>query len=496
MIMKSKKIIFDIHQLKNEGYSNRKIARILGIGRNTVNRYVNNPDAVIKPREKRASILDPHKPAIKAYLEEDPTVSAPVIARKINAQGYSGSMTILRQYLKTLRREKSIKKAYLRFESNPGEDFQIDWGHFDAIIYGNTKRKLYALAVIECYSRMLYVEFTHSQKQEVLHGCLLNAFKYLGGTPKRIIVDNMLTAVTEREGRLIRFNDDFLNFIRPFHIIPKACHIRAPYEKGKIENSIKYLRRNFMPLRKYEDLTDIQMQVLDWLDQVANARIHQTTGVTPKERFLNIGLEPLPSLITVPLETAAPKVHKDFSIKFDGNTYTTPPWTIDKNLVLKADQHTLWIYHKTKQVCSYPRCWERKKRIENPAHIEQAKKLKRHGWESRELSLFAALGAEFRAFLEMLIGSGLSIKKEVNKLLKLKDQYGTQSLSIAINKAMKHKAYGAGYIENILYQEMIPTNRHQPVTLKNEALNRIRLSEPTLNDYDALILKRRKKHDG
>ncbi|MCP4753887.1 MAG: transposase, partial [Proteobacteria bacterium] len=231
------------------------------------------------------------------------------------------------------------------------------WGHFGVIVYGNTRRKLYALVAVESYSRMLYVEFTHSQKQEVLHSCLLNAFKYFDGTPESVLVDNMVTAFVDRQGRLIRFNGAFLDFPRPFHIVPKACNIRSPNEKGKVENGIKYLRGNFMPLRDFGDLTDIQTRVLDWLDRVANIRIHQTNGERPKERFKSAGLKPLPPQVSEPMETSSPLVHKDFAVKFDGNSYTAPPWTIGKKLALKADQQMIWIHHKEKRICSHSRCW-------------------------------------------------------------------------------------------------------------------------------------------
>jgi len=490
--MKSRQIVFDIHRLKDEGYSTRKIAGLLGVGRNTVIRYLKHPERVFKARKNRISKLDSYQPFILECLEKDPTVGAPVILEKVKNQGYKGGVTILRDYLKKNRGRVKVRTAFIRFEANPGQEIQIDWGHFGTIDYGITKRKLYALAVIESFSRMLYVEFTHSQKQAVLHSCLLNAFKYFGGTPKSVLVDNMVTAVIDRQGRLIRFNDAFLDFLMPFHIVPKACNVRAPNEKGKIENSIKYLRGNFMPLREFTDLGDLQAQVLDWLDKVANVRIHQTTAEVPKERFEKVGLRPLPPQVIEPLETENPLVHKDFAVKFDGNSYTTPPWTIGKKLTLKADQQKVWIYHKDKRVCSHCRSWERKKRIENPTHVEQVKKLKRRQWQNKEIATFASLGEEFRQYLEMLPSSNLPLKKQVSNLLNLKDQYGVKSLSWAILKALRFNAFGADYIENILNQEMIPVTNHLPVKLKNEALNRIRLSEPTLNDYDAIALKRRK----
>ncbi len=253
--MKSRQVVFDIHRLKNEGVSIRKIAKQLGVGRNTVIRYLDDPDRRGQPRQRKSK-LDPFKPLIKECLEVDPDVNAMVILRKIMAEGYNGEITILRAYLREIRGKRINKEAFIRYESPPGHQFQVDWAHFDPIEYKETKRKLYALVVIESYSRKLYVEFTHSQKQEVLHGCLINAFRYFNGTPKTLLVDNMVTAVTCREGSLVRFNDRFLDFLRPRCIIPEACNKAAPYEKGKVENAIKYLRRNFMPLRTFANLTE------------------------------------------------------------------------------------------------------------------------------------------------------------------------------------------------------------------------------------------------
>lgn len=492
--MKSRQIVFDIHRLKEEGYSNRSIARVLGIGRNTVSRYLMSPDK--KPAQRNLqSKLDPFKEQIDRLLDQDAAVSAIVILRQIREMGYEGGITIVRDYLREQRGHVRPRQAYIRFESRPGEQIQVDWGHFGVIPYGDTNRKVYALVVVESYSRMMYVEFTHSQNQQALHGCLVNAFKYFGGTPKTIVVDNMLTAVTDRESGLIRFNDAFLDFLRPFHITPKACNPGSPQEKGKVERSIRYLRQNFIPLAEFEDLADYQRQVMKWMDEFANLRVHQTTGEVPRQRFETVPLRPLPELVPESFECHTLTVHKDFAVKFDTNSYTTPPWTIGKKLTLKADQQKVWIYHKNKQVVSYPRCWERKQRIETEAHVEQVKRLQRKNWQTKEIASFASLGEEFREYLEQLPQSNRPLKKQVILLLSLKDQYGIKSLSWAVMKALKHRAYGADYIENILYQEMIPINQHPPVKLKNEALNRIRLTEPTLTDYDAIALKRRKHHD-
>ena len=171
--MKSRQIVFEIHRLKNEGYSTRRIAGLLGIGRNTVVRYLKNPERSGGSRKKRGSKLDPFQPFIDECLQKDLHMNAMVILRKIKERGYTGQITILRDYLKQKRGRTRFKKAFIRYESPPGDQCQVDWAHLDAITYGDTRRRLYALVVVESYSRMLYVEFTHSQKQDVLHGCLL-----------------------------------------------------------------------------------------------------------------------------------------------------------------------------------------------------------------------------------------------------------------------------------------------------------------------------------
>jgi len=488
--MISKRTIFEIHRLNDLGWKERKIARELRRSRKTVKKYLKNPEQVHQTFTK-ASKLDPYRELIDQLLEQDPTVKAPVVLQRLQQHGFDGKITIVRDHLQKIRGRSKHREPFIRFESPPGKQVQIDWGHFGSLIYGQTKRKLYALAVIECHSRMLYVEFTHSQKQEALHQGLLKAFKFFGGSPEEIVVDNMMTAVIEREGSLIRFNERFLDFLRTFKISPRACNVRAPHEKGKIENTMKYLRQNFWPLRTFVDIEDVQIQLIEWLNTVANVRIHQTTGERPIDRFSRTDMRALPPILPDYRESVQLLVHKDFSVRFEDNAYSIPPWAIGKKVILKADNKTLDIYFGQKKIASHPRCYNRKCRIETQEHREQVKKLKRQLWQSKHIACFASLAPEAILYLEALVHANQPVKQNVLKLLALRDEYGTLSLIHAIKKAMAHKAYGAEYIENILYQEMAPKNHHQPVKLKDEDLNRIRLVEPSLADYDAFILKRR-----
>jgi transposase len=150
--------------------------------------------------------------------------------------GYQGGLTILKNYLRSVRARAS-KRAYVRVESLPGERFEIDWGHFGSLDYEGHQRKLYAFSVIECHSRKMYVEFTHSQCFETFVRCHVHAFQTLGGIARELAYDNLSTAVAEHDGNLVRFNPRFLAFAREFGFYPRACHVASPWETGALRRN-------------------------------------------------------------------------------------------------------------------------------------------------------------------------------------------------------------------------------------------------------------------
>ena len=489
--MIERRTIFEIHRLAHEGHSIRKIARVLTLSRDSVAKYLKEPNPK-RSVSKRASTLDPFKDEIAQFLERDPEVSAVVIRQRLGEKGFRGGISIVRDYLRSVRGRAKKKEPFIRFESAPGEQCQVDWGHFGSITCGTTTRKLSCLAVVESHSRMLTLEFTLSQRQESLHQGLLNAFRFFQGCPKELVHDNMLTAVIEREGPVIRFNEAFLDFLRPLGIVPRACNVGKPHEKGKVEKgAIHYIRNNFWPLRTFKDLSDLQAQATQWRDEVANKRIHATTGERPIDRFRPDAMRPLPEHLPDCRETTLARVHSDFSIRFDGNSYSVPPWAIGREVIVKADQQTLTIYLKDKAIASHSRSWERKQRIEQEEHRDAARKHSLRHWLSQEVASFVSLGDDAKTYLERLAASNQPLQKSVRKLLALKDTYGPIALIDAIRRAISLNAHGATYVENILYQEATPRRAHPPVMLKRDELNRIRLDEPSLADYDALVVKGR-----
>jgi len=164
-------------------------------------------------------------------------------------------------------------------------------------------------------------------------------------------------------------------------------------------------------------------------------------------------------------------------------------------VTLKADTRRLSIYLKDRLIACHSRCWDKRQRIELPAHKEQVKKIKKKTLQDRQVIVFLSLGEKALHYLEQLTSANQPIRKNIAALLALQDEYGDTSLLYGLEKALEKKLYGADYVRNILYQEMTPVRRHQPVQLKKEELNDIRLTTPALAEYDSIAIKRRNQND-
>jgi transposase len=482
-----------IHRLHLvEKWPLRKIARHLKIGRRTVAKYIETP-APPPTRRDRASKLDPFKPAIGELLERDPTAPATVIAERLRTLGFDGGITILKDYLHALRTEARNRRAYVRMEPGPGERFEVDWGHFGALLYNGNPRKLYAFCLVECHSRKMYLEFTHSQSFETFVRCHLHAFDAMTGCAREAWFDNLATAVAEHEGNLVRFNPRFLAFTREYGFIPRACHVRAAWEKGKVERAIGYVRQSFWPLRTFTDLADVNAQAQLWIEQTANQRKHRETGQAPNARFQPEFLRPLPLLASDYRDTADAIVYKDLRLCFDGNRYCVPPRYVGCKLTVKADSHSLSIYDQSREIATYARSWERGRtfgaeRFQKELFAQLAAAQR----SAAQQRLIQILGPTSEYYLRKLAETDRSLTRQVRELLELVRDYGPQAVAAALEKAYEARAFGADYIANILRQRQARRDVQPPLRLKDPELNALTTDPLSLAEYDAFIICSRK----
>jgi transposase len=493
--------INEIHRLAGgEHWSIRRIARHLHLAARTVKKYLWAP-VPLPARRSRSSKLDPFKPLSADLLEQDSYAPGVVILQRLETAGYSGGHTILDDYLRRLRAARSAPRAFVRMEPSPGERFEIDWGHFGSLDYQGDKRKLYAFCLIEAHSRMLYAEFTHRQSFETFVRCHQHAFEALGGMARECWFDNLLTAVAEHDGRLVRFNPRFLAFARAYGFYPRACNPRAAWEKGKIEKGgIAYLRSNFWPLRSFADLADVNHQVRQWLKEIANVRIHRETRQRPCDRFRPDCLRPLPALAPDYRDTAEVFIHKDLRWHFDGNRYCAPARFVGQRLIAKADSYSVALYDpQGTEIVRYPRAFRRgqtlgAERFEKEL-LAQRPAARRSQAQQRLLALLRGLCPEqtVEAYLRGLADSDRSLARQLRERLDLFRAYRAEQVAEALQKALAARAFGADYVAHLLRQMQSPREPQPPLHLRDPELNQLTTDPLSLLDYDAFILKARKE---
>jgi transposase len=485
-----------IHRLHfAEHWSMRKIARHLHLGRRTIAQYLAKPARTAAPRQ-RASKLDPFKATIAELLEQDAEASAVVIAQRLRALGFGGGLSILKEHLHSVRPNTQAKRAYVRMEPGPGERFEIDWGHFGVLTYQGHARKLYAFCLVECHSRKLYVEFTHSQSFETFVRCHIHAFHYLGGVARELWYDNLATAVAEHDGNLVRFHPRFLAFAREYSFLPRACHVRAAWEKGKIERSVGYLRQSFWPLRTFTDLVDVNLQVRQWLEQVANQRRHRETNQTPQERFQPEALRAVPAITPDYRDVAEALVHKDLRVSFDGNRYCVPPRYLGRQLTIKADSSSITIYDQHQEIVSYSRCWQPGQTLGGERFQKELfAQLAAAQRSAAQQRLVALLGPACELYLRRLADTDRSLARQVRELLALVREYGPDAVAAALSKAHAAGAFGADYIANILRQQQTCRELQPPLRFQDPLLNELATDPLSLLDYDSFILRSKKDFD-
>jgi len=484
------KTIEAIYRMSHEQkLSRREISRQLHVARKTIRKYLQNPAPKPALRKPRPSKLDAFKTVIRELLDQCPRVSSAVIAQRIRPLGYGGGRSILEEYVARLRRIQHPVRAFVRVESSPGDCFQMDWGHFGALDYQGDRRKLYAFCCVECHSRRLYVEFTHSQCFETFARCHVHAFQFMGGSPRECLYDNLATAVAEHDGRLVRFNPRFLAFARELGFYPRACNKAAGWEKGKVERGVSYLRQNFWPLRTFTDLADVNSQARQWLNQIANKRVHRETREVPDERFRPECLRPLPVILPDYRDIDIALVHKDFRLPFDGNRYCVPPRWAGYRLTVKADSQSVAVYYLDDELARYVRSWRRgqtfgTERFEKELLLQRT--LADRSAAHRRLIMF--LGEPGESYLRGLAATDRSLARQINELLFLVRQYGPDPVIAAVRKAHSVGAFGADYIANILMQEQSARELQPLLILKDPRLNGLATDPLSLLDYDALIL--------
>jgi len=235
-----------------EGWKIETAARRFGVHHSVVRRIIHDGDAVSNAQGPVASNLDPFKDFIVQRLTDHPRLTAVRLLFELQDKGYTGGIAVLRRYVAKVRAPRS-RKAYVRIESEPGEQAQVDWGSFGHWRVGNTQRPLSAFAMILRWSRALYIDFSLDQRMDACLHMHQRALAFFGGVPQRIVYDNLKSVVLHHVGSTVQFKPTFLGFAGQYLFEPVAAQCVTPSTGGAsrpVSSSFAILSSTVGPSRR------------------------------------------------------------------------------------------------------------------------------------------------------------------------------------------------------------------------------------------------------
>ena len=456
-----------IHFLHHQDkLTHQQIAQKLSLNSKTVAKWLACERFEARKSKGRSSKLDPHKALIRSWLEKHPYSAQQIFQRLIQQDSYSGGYTTVKEYVRRVR--PRAEKAFLSLSFAPGESAQVDWGHCGTIAVGNTRRALSVFVMVLSYSRQMYIEFTLSQKQEHFLACHAHAFDYFGGVPQSVMVDNLKSAVLEhKRGETPRWNPRYADFARDYGFEIVACNPRSPQEKGRVENGVGYVKKNFLAGRQFKDFAHIAPGARQWLDLIANQRQHRVTGQKPQDMWES----ERPHLLGLPLnppETATLlrlRATSTFRLCIESNRYSVPAQYAGHTLDVHLEAGQLRVYHEGSLIAQHRRDYGRGGDFENPDHPKALLAARHKARAHKELQSFLQLGPDAEAFYHGLQDRRLNAPTHLRKILALVGTYTHQQIAEALSDAHQMSAYSSECIINLLGQRERPLAEPGPLHL-------------------------------
>ena len=409
--------------------------------------------------------------------------------QRIREEGYQGAYTIVKDYVRKVRPRRS--QAFLKLSFAPGECAQVDWGSYHSIRVGQADRRPGSnpgfFVMVLCYSRMMYVEFTVSQTMEHFLGCHQNAFAAFGAVPKKIMVDNLKSAVLQRIiGQAPVFNPLYLDFANHYGFTISPCGVGKGNEKGRVENGVGYVKKNFLAGLALPPFEAIHPAAAQWLDTVANVRIHGETRRKPIEMFEEEkdSLLPLPPH---PYDIGAisqVRASTQFRVTVDTNHYSVPAEYAGARLTLQSYPDRLCFYHEGKLIARHSRSYDKNQDFEDPDHPKELVAQRKKARDQKLFMRFLSLSPRAQAYYRELEKRRMNLTHHVQKIVALSEIYGTELVARAMEDALFFQAFSCEYIANLLEQRSrrLPEPGALHLTRREDLLD-LEVEPPDLSIY-------------
>jgi transposase len=461
------------------GESTRRTARECGADRKTVKRYyeaaeqcgvrvgVELTDAVVGEVARRIQArpalspsdawmaLVPARERIEGWLKAERPLRLVRIRELLAREGIKVSYSTLRRYALSEFGVGGPRVTVRLSDTPPGEEAQVDFGHMGWLVdITGQRRKLWVLIVTLSFSRHMFVWPTLTQTVSDVCEGLDAAWRFFGGIPKRVVIDNASSMVTVASAQAPGLQRSFQEYAQARGILVDPARVRSPQDKGRVENAMPYVRERWSDGERFLDLGDSRRSAETWCREVAGRRVHGTTRAVPLEVFeaeeKALLLPPPQERFDVPTWGLA-KVHPDHHLQVARSLYSVPTAYIGRQLDYRLDSKIVRFYSGAELVKLHARVAPGK-RSTDPADYPRTKTA--YALRSVDALVKAAQqqGPGVGAFAQRLLGGPLpwSKMRQAQALVRLCDRYGTDRVEAACQRAIAFEVFDVPRIERLL----------------------------------------------
>ena len=441
-----------IRALRKRGYSRRKIARELGVHRNTVGNYLDLEDGggvskCTTPSPGSEESGGRARSACEAYREiVEGKLEAGLDGKRIwqdlvDEHGFGHGYQSVKRFVGKLR-ARAPRRVW-RMECEPGEEAQVDYGTLWTRI-GGKKRKIHVLRAVLSHSRKGYTEAMPRQDTESFVRGLENALRHFGGAPQLLVLDNLKAGVLKPDIYDAQLNPKFAAFCEHYGVTALPTRPRTPEHKGKVESNIRYVKNSAVKAREFESLAGLNTHLRHWERHIADKRIHGTTRKQVGSHFAEIeraALAPLPPDLFPSFVEARRRVHRDSYVEFERAYYEVPDEYIGRDVWVRCDGRLVHLFNL------------RMEQIAVHAQLEAGRFTKALGcagtarnvrqslgfWSQRAAELGPETGQWAEALVEVRKAAGLRVL--MGLIHQLLPRHGKEAIERACAQARLHGQY-------------------------------------------------------
>jgi transposase len=464
--MKNESIENTVITLHGQGWSIRRLSRELGISRKRIRRMLvsnsvmrdTTPGEEIAQKKRRSSKLDPYKEFINGLLEKYSDINGQRVYEHLKQQGFKGEITIVREYMKSIRQVGSKTPVRL-VETDPGQRGAHDWSDYNITFTSTGKTEQVSFfSFILGYSRRQYIDVVDDKKQQTLFRELIAAFIYLDGVPREIKGDNQKACVDRWEMGQPVFNRKYLEFATWYRFRPLTITPGRPSENLKVERPFHYLDRSFLNGREFRDRDDLNGQLQKWLTDVNDVRIHGTTKKRPVDMYIEEHpfLQILPASHFDTSQVVHLVVNQESCVQWKGYLYVVPEKYMYEVCPVRITEDHLVVYSPTgEQLDTHPLAEPDRK--ERYVGVHQKTGKKPDLVIADVISRLEAFAPEMSEYIQQVKRHKPgSWRHHLKSLLAMKVNYRVEDILVAVRRAQQYKVFESGAIERFLVNNSEP----------------------------------------